>query len=148
MSQWFDQPFRLEEDPKQQDQWTTYVEYLEFECWWLGKCAGSTERLIPQYDAAWEKLVQAEVVKPSETHEVLATTEAEAMRRCKLEQAAGVVHSLTAATYANSKADTDAKKTPETTGNAPRPTTPRLSPEETAISTKSPRRHYSTERAY
>ncbi|KAL8646766.1 MAG: hypothetical protein Q9210_005941 [Variospora velana] len=33
----FVQPFRLQADSKQQDQWTTYVEYLAFECYWLGK---------------------------------------------------------------------------------------------------------------
>lgn len=31
----FVQPFQLQADSKQQDQWTTYVEYLAFECYWL-----------------------------------------------------------------------------------------------------------------
>jgi len=35
----FVQPFRLQEDLKQQDQWTTYVEYLAFEYTWLDVAA-------------------------------------------------------------------------------------------------------------
>lgn len=41
MDHGFVQPFQLQADPKQQDQWTTYVEYLAFECFCLGKLAAS-----------------------------------------------------------------------------------------------------------
>ncbi len=49
------QPFQLLEDPEQQDRRTTWIEYLEFECWWLSEC----ERLVRHHqhkrDAAWER---------------------------------------------------------------------------------------------
>jgi hypothetical protein len=60
-------PFELHADPKQQDQWTTYVEYLGFECYWLDRLARSARKLRPQYNAKWERLVKAEVVNRSNT---------------------------------------------------------------------------------
>ncbi|KAM0417218.1 hypothetical protein ACHAPT_012795 [Fusarium lateritium] len=49
----FIRPFELKEDPKQQDQLTTWIEYLGFEFWWLDKHAGDVERLAPEHDKAW-----------------------------------------------------------------------------------------------
>lgn len=94
----FVQPFQLQADLKQQDQWTTYVEYLAFECFHLGKLAAFARKLRPQHDAEWEKLVKAGVVKPLDTYDDLASTEAEAMRLRELEKAARTVRSFTAAT--------------------------------------------------
>ncbi|KAI0113737.1 hypothetical protein GGR51DRAFT_546936 [Nemania sp. FL0031] len=37
----FTQSFQLLEDPKQQDEYVTWIEYLEFECWWLDELANS-----------------------------------------------------------------------------------------------------------
>ncbi|KAI9768826.1 MAG: hypothetical protein M1840_004640 [Geoglossum simile] len=40
----FSQPFRLLEDPDRQDERVTWIEYLEFECWWLDQTAKSVQR--------------------------------------------------------------------------------------------------------
>lgn len=45
VDQGFDEPFQLRVDSKQQDQWTTYVEYLAFECFWLQSFEQSARRL-------------------------------------------------------------------------------------------------------
>jgi len=41
----FIQSFQLQADSKQQDQWTTYVEYLAFECYWLDKLDKAARKL-------------------------------------------------------------------------------------------------------
>ncbi|KAK0624523.1 hypothetical protein B0T17DRAFT_654453 [Bombardia bombarda] len=67
----FTQPFQLQANAKEQDQWTTYVEYLVFECYWLTKFARSAHRLRLRRDAEWERLLEAGVRKPGETCEDL-----------------------------------------------------------------------------
>ncbi|KAJ4390341.1 hypothetical protein N0V85_007318, partial [Neurospora sp. IMI 360204] len=57
MDNGFVQPFQLQADPKQQDQWTTFVEYLAFECFWLVSHTRCVRYLQPQHDTEWEKLV-------------------------------------------------------------------------------------------
>ena len=91
----FVQPFQLQVDAKQQDQWTTFVEYLAFECYWLGRRARSAQKLRLQHEAMWEEPVKADVVRPLDD---LASSEVEAMRRRELERAARAVRSFTAAT--------------------------------------------------
>ncbi|KAL8893839.1 MAG: hypothetical protein Q9192_004871 [Flavoplaca navasiana] len=41
----FFQSFQLQADSKKQDQWTTYVEYLAFECFWLEKLDVTAQKL-------------------------------------------------------------------------------------------------------
>lgn len=94
----FVQPFQLQATPKQQDQWTTYVEYLAFECYWLGRLARSAKRLRLKRDAEWEGLVKAGVVKPIDATNGLASTEVEDMRDQELERAARSARSSTATT--------------------------------------------------
>ncbi len=97
MDHGFAQPFQLQADPKQQDQWTTYVEYLGFECYCLDRLVKSAEKLRPQHDAVCERLMKAEVVaKPSDTYNALANTEAEDERDRELEEAARAVCSFIA----------------------------------------------------
>ncbi|KAJ4399882.1 hypothetical protein N0V85_005892, partial [Neurospora sp. IMI 360204] len=87
MDNGFVQPFQVQADPKQQDQWTTFVEYLAFECLLLGRHTGSVRRLQPQYDAEWEKLVKAGVAGPLDTRD-LASTEAKVIRDLEFLEAA------------------------------------------------------------
>ncbi|PHH72469.1 hypothetical protein CDD80_4511 [Ophiocordyceps camponoti-rufipedis] len=54
----FHQPFQLKEDPDQQDQLTTWIEYLCFECWWLDRQTDSLDR----FTKAWQELVDAKAV--------------------------------------------------------------------------------------
>lgn len=44
MDRGFVQPFQLLADPKQQDQWTTYIEYLVFECSFLDSLAMAAQK--------------------------------------------------------------------------------------------------------
>ena len=92
----FVQPFQLQANPKQQDSWTTYVEYLAFECYWLGRLARSAKKLRLQHDTEWEGLVKAGVVKPIDAVDDLARVED--MRDQELEGAACAARSFTAAT--------------------------------------------------
>jgi len=65
----FTRPFQLKEDPKQQDRLATWIEYLNFEYWWLDRYTDTIERLEPHYDKAWQKLVDSKVLRPHETKE-------------------------------------------------------------------------------
>lgn len=65
----FIRPFQLKEDPKQQDGLATWIEYLNFEYWWLDRYTESIERLKPDFDKAWQKLVDSNVLRPYQTRE-------------------------------------------------------------------------------
>jgi hypothetical protein len=117
----FVQPFELHADPKQQGQWTTYVEYVEylaFECFWLGQFARSAQKLRVQHDAGWEGLVKAGVVEPIDAVGDLASTEVEDMRERELERVARAARSFTAATCTT--ATDTAKETCTQTTRRPR----------------------------
>lgn len=61
MDHGFVQPFQLLADPKQQDQWTTYVEYLAFECSSLGSLTMAAQKLQqPPSDTQKYKKAKAE----------------------------------------------------------------------------------------
>ena len=76
----FTRPFELKEDLTQQDNLTTWIEYLCFEYWWLDRYTDFINRLKPDYDKAWQKLVDTKVLQPYQTEEYIATDEC-AMRR-------------------------------------------------------------------
>lgn len=67
----FTQRFQFDEDPQRQDEWTTFVEYLEFGCWWVDRCSKAFQRSQQEYDAAWEELRKAKLPKEIETEEDL-----------------------------------------------------------------------------
>ena len=69
----FTLPVQLDEDPKKQNKLTTWIEYLEFECWWLDRYIQLIEHAKPVYDEAWQELVDLKVLKPHETQEYLRT---------------------------------------------------------------------------
>ncbi|KAI2618211.1 hypothetical protein GGR54DRAFT_640779 [Hypoxylon sp. NC1633] len=69
----FTQPFELNEDPKKQDKLTTWVEYLNYEYWWLDKFTSDIERLEPGRDKAWQELVDKKILKSHETMEFVRT---------------------------------------------------------------------------
>ncbi|KHN99766.1 Chromo domain-like protein [Metarhizium album ARSEF 1941] len=71
----FKRTFHLAEDPKQQDQLTTWIEYLGFEYWWLDRHTATFERLKPIHDEAWEKLKREGMVQDDETPEFVRTEE-------------------------------------------------------------------------
>lgn len=69
----FTRPLHLHEDPKQQDKLTTWIEYLNFEYWWLDRQTRAMERLKLAHDKAWQKLVDLKVLRPHETQESIRT---------------------------------------------------------------------------
>jgi hypothetical protein len=71
----FTRPFELKEDPKQQDNLSTWIEYLGFEYWWLDRYMDTIDRLKPSYDKAWQTLVDSEALRPHETQEYVPTDE-------------------------------------------------------------------------
>lgn len=82
----FTQRFQFDQDPRRQEQWTTFVEYLEFECWWFDKFSGDVALLQQQHDAALENLRDFNVLKGSQTEEDLLDDETETQRVIKKEQ--------------------------------------------------------------
>ncbi|KAF1994221.1 hypothetical protein P154DRAFT_624896 [Amniculicola lignicola CBS 123094] len=71
----FTRPFELKEDPKQQDDLSTWIEYLGFEYWWLDRYTDTIDRLKPSYNKAWQMLVDSKVLRPHETQEYVPTDE-------------------------------------------------------------------------
>ena len=69
----FHEAFRLLEDPRRQNERVTWIEYLEFEYWWLDTNSKTVQRHKPSRDAAWKELVRSAVLRPGETEEDLFT---------------------------------------------------------------------------
>ena len=59
----FKRPLQLMKDPRKQTEWTTWLEYLNFEQWWLERHVAATETREQQYHQAWKRLLNA--VRPS-----------------------------------------------------------------------------------
>lgn len=92
----FTLPFELNEDPKKQDQWTTWVEYLGYETWWLDKYSRSVSRLKPAHDEDFQELVDAKVVKDDETSESIRSLGTAIERSYEKEEAQRLVRQLQA----------------------------------------------------
>lgn len=67
----FTRPVQLQEDPRQQDKLTTWIEYLNYEYWWFDKYTRRLNRLEAHFDKSWKELVNSGVVMPSEDSEQL-----------------------------------------------------------------------------
>ncbi|KAM3426473.1 hypothetical protein NHJ13734_009440 [Beauveria thailandica] len=61
----------FEEDPKRQDQLTTWIEYLAYECNFCTKRFEWHRRRQRWYNAQWERLVDSGVLRPQETEEFI-----------------------------------------------------------------------------
>lgn len=69
----FTRPFHLHEDPKQQDKLTTWIEYLNFEYWWLYRHTRAMESMKSAHDKAWQELVDLKVLRSHESEKFLQT---------------------------------------------------------------------------
>lgn len=65
----FTRSFQLHADPEQQDQLTTWYEYLCCEYWWLDRHASEAERLKPDHDKRGQELLDLKFIMPHETPE-------------------------------------------------------------------------------
>ncbi|KAH8759490.1 hypothetical protein F5883DRAFT_682145, partial [Diaporthe sp. PMI_573] len=87
----FTHPFQLNQDPKQQGKLETWIEYLYFEYWWLDRFTRTIERLQPDYDKEWQKLVDSGVLGPRETAEYLRSIESGMQTQSEIDQARAAV---------------------------------------------------------
>ncbi|KAK2743007.1 hypothetical protein CKAH01_18422 [Colletotrichum kahawae] len=87
----FTQPFDLDEDPKKQDRLTTWIEYLNYEYWWLDEHTRDIERLEPEHDKLWQELVEKRILRPHETKEFVRTMASPMERQSEEDQAEKVV---------------------------------------------------------
>lgn len=55
----FSWPLQLRKDPRQQTEWTTWLEYLNYEQWWFEQYTSALEAKEPRYNQAWKKLLEA-----------------------------------------------------------------------------------------
>lgn len=93
----FTPTFQLKEDPKQQDQLTTWIECLNFEYWWRDRCTRTIERLKADYDKAWQELVDSKVLRPRETEESIRTAVSAWNREAEKDRAQDAVQRAKAA---------------------------------------------------
>ncbi|UKZ52472.1 hypothetical protein TrVGV298_006249 [Trichoderma virens] len=61
----FTQEFRLEADPRKQDAWTTWVEYLNFEYWETDRLTASLGATERGYHDAWDNFRRIDTPQPS-----------------------------------------------------------------------------------
>ncbi|KAJ4286017.1 hypothetical protein N0V88_008132 [Collariella sp. IMI 366227] len=72
--------FAFEEDPKRQDQLTTWIEYLAYECNFCTKRFEWHRRRQRWYNAQWERLVDSGVLRPQETEEFICNPDSSFQR--------------------------------------------------------------------
>lgn len=84
----FARPFQFQEDAKLQDAWTTWVEYIEYQCWRLDTDLASIGRLQADYDAACKRLQKTGVLKDGETEESVYVGDASRDRLMEITEAA------------------------------------------------------------
>lgn len=82
----FNRAFSLKEDPRRQGELETWIEYLNFEYWWLDKFTGSIRRLEPSRNKAWQELVDSHVLWPDETDEYIRTDACARQRQAAMSQ--------------------------------------------------------------
>ncbi|OXV12135.1 hypothetical protein Egran_00105 [Elaphomyces granulatus] len=73
----FTQPFRLAKDPRQQDAWTTWVEYLNYVYWWRDRYAAEMKASELQYRKAWDELQRFNASPSSSTSSTTGTLDEE-----------------------------------------------------------------------
>ncbi|KAG6022500.1 hypothetical protein E4U41_002239 [Claviceps citrina] len=69
------QSFHLAENPKEQDQLTTWIEYIGFESWWLDRNTTDFLKQKKKHDEAWTTLKEQGVIRENETPEFIRTPE-------------------------------------------------------------------------
>lgn len=65
----FNRPFQLEKDLDRQDKLATWIEYLGYEYYYYDEAMSMVKRMQPQFDAAWQKLVDSNCVRPEDTYD-------------------------------------------------------------------------------
>jgi len=89
--------FEFDEDPKRQDQLTTWIEYLTYEYNFYSQRYAWYKRRGKWYDAQWKKLVDSGVLRPQETYEFIMDVNSSFQHMRERTQAEGVVESAQSA---------------------------------------------------
>ncbi|KUI73309.1 hypothetical protein VM1G_08979 [Cytospora mali] len=96
--------FEFEEDPKQQDQLTTFIEYLTYECNFQStRYAWKSHR--KWYKKQWRKLVNSGVLRPHETEEFILDGSSAIQDDAELAQARGAMESARLAVVSAQQTD-------------------------------------------
>ncbi|KAG5801990.1 hypothetical protein H9Q71_013424 [Fusarium xylarioides] len=90
----FTQPFELDEDPKKQDKLMTWIEYLNYEYWWLDKYTSDIKRLEPEHDKLWQELIDENILRPHETKDFVRTDASGMERETEKDQAIKAVQRM------------------------------------------------------
>ncbi len=106
----FTRSFQLDEDPERQDKLTTWIEYLDYEYWWYDKKMRFVKRHQPRYDEAWKKLVDSNVLRPSETEEFIWNLDSSFQHAGEEDRAERVVESAKSVVLSVQKATTDPRR--------------------------------------
>ncbi|KAI0967875.1 hypothetical protein F4678DRAFT_482901 [Xylaria arbuscula] len=92
----FARPFQLHDDPERQDKLTTWIEYLGFACAQHYRYVRLMKVKQPDYDKAWKTLVDAKVLRPSETEEYICAIDSAFQRQDEEDKAYKAVKSASA----------------------------------------------------
>jgi hypothetical protein len=103
----FTRPFQLDEDPERQDKLTTWIEFLDYEYWWYDKDIRVVKRHQPRYDEAWKKLLDSQVLRPSETEKFICNIKSSIQHASEEDRAERAVQSAKLAVISAQKATTD-----------------------------------------
>lgn len=99
----FTRPFELDENPQKQDQLTTWIEFLNYEYWWLDKYMSDIKRLEPDDDKARQALVDMNIRRPHENKEFLHAMASSMEHAGQREEAKSIRNTLD---YADAKRNT------------------------------------------
>ncbi|KAL7917964.1 hypothetical protein ACQKWADRAFT_265524 [Trichoderma austrokoningii] len=88
----FTKAFEFDRDPTWQDKLTTWIEYLNFEYSYLDRHTRVLTKLQPDYDKAWQKLVDSGVLRHGETAATLSTMVSAMRRQNDLDAGEAAVH--------------------------------------------------------
>ncbi|KAK3333490.1 hypothetical protein B0T19DRAFT_127539 [Cercophora scortea] len=110
----FTRPFQLQDDPKQQDKLTTWIEYLGYAYAVHHRCTRFVEKLRPDYDKAWKTLVDLKVLRPSDTDEYVCDLGFSAQCDCERERAEKAVGAAEAALVLVQETGDDPRGSPHT----------------------------------
>ena len=105
----FTQSFQFHEDPERQDKLTTWIEFLNYEYRKYENETDTIKRLQPQFDEAWKKLVESEVLRPLETAESLWDLTSVIQRQNERHEAEDAVERATLTVKAAEKAFQEAQ---------------------------------------
>lgn len=115
----FARPFHLEEDLEQQDELTTWIEYLGYEYFFYNQAANYIKCFQKRHDDAWRRLVDSNLLRPEETYDVIYDLETPFRYERERQQAEMAVHSAKLTAFSAPNAKFTPRRATHSHGNAP-----------------------------